>query len=82
MTRFIDVFNLGEERSTARDPDRGRHAPPEPGACIEVLEDAAKACPACRGSGAQPLSDNLNWLPCWSCGGTGRQRLPFQGGAL
>ena len=33
--------------------------------------DVSQKCPECRGHGADPLSDNLNWLPCRSCGGTG-----------
>lgn len=34
------------------------------------------SCPECRGHGADPLSDNVNWLPCRSCGGTGKIRVP------
>lgn len=29
-------------------------------------------CPTCGGHGADPLSDNLNWRPCYSCSGTGQ----------
>lgn len=32
------------------------------------------ACPTCHGTGADPMSDNLNWLPCWPCKGTGKRR--------
>lgn len=28
-------------------------------------------CRECGGHGADPLSDNVNWLPCKSCGGSG-----------
>lgn len=33
-------------------------------------------CKVCRGHGADPMSDNTNWLPCGSCGGTGKKRAP------
>lgn len=36
----------------------------------------AGVCPACRGHGADPLSDNVNWLPCNKCGGDGRFPKP------
>ena len=29
-------------------------------------------CPYCKGHGADPLSDNVNWLPCGECRGSGR----------
>ena len=29
-------------------------------------------CPHCKGHGADPLSDNVNWLPCQTCRGSGR----------
>ena len=29
-------------------------------------------CPYCKGHGADPLSDNVNWLPCSECHGSGR----------
>ena len=29
-------------------------------------------CKYCCGTGRNPLSDNLNWLPCSSCSGTGQ----------
>lgn len=28
-------------------------------------------CPTCRGTGANPMSDNTNWLPCYTCDGSG-----------
>ena len=28
-------------------------------------------CPTCAGTGANPLSDNTNWLPCQTCRGLG-----------
>lgn len=31
-------------------------------------------CRVCKGTGADPLSDNLNWLPCSHCGGSGQER--------
>lgn len=30
-------------------------------------------CRVCRGTGADPLSDNLNWLPCSHCKGSGQE---------
>ena len=32
-----------------------------------------RKCRACGGHGADPMSDNVNWLPCGQCGGTGRE---------
>jgi hypothetical protein len=32
-----------------------------------------RACTVCGGTGADPLSDNLNWLPCGHCRGTGNE---------
>jgi len=29
-------------------------------------------CRICKGSGADPMSDNVNWLPCGVCRGTGK----------
>ncbi len=34
--------------------------------------DTTDPCPYCKGHGADPLSDNVNWLPCGECHGTGR----------
>jgi len=34
--------------------------------------DTTDRCPECKGHGADPLSDNVNWLPCKTCGGDGR----------
>ena len=31
----------------------------------------SKPCPDCGGHGANRMSDNVNWLPCWRCGGKG-----------
>lgn len=33
-------------------------------------------CPACGGHGADPGSDNVNWLACSSCQGTGKMWKP------
>lgn len=30
-------------------------------------------CKVCNGTGANPLSDNANWLPCMECRGSGRK---------
>jgi hypothetical protein len=30
-------------------------------------------CPSCNGTGVDPLSDNVDWLPCSSCKGTGKK---------
>ena len=30
-------------------------------------------CPHCNGTGADPMSDNVDWLPCQSCSGTGKK---------
>jgi hypothetical protein len=32
---------------------------------------ATEKCPNCGGHGADPASDNVNWLPCKRCNGTG-----------
>jgi DnaJ-class molecular chaperone len=32
-------------------------------------------CPSCNGHGADPMSDNLNWLPCQRCHGKGTIQL-------
>lgn len=40
-------------------------------AAIARAEGRGEKCQACRGTGADPLSDNLNWLPCKACGGKG-----------
>lgn len=32
---------------------------------------STRDCLVCRGSGRDPMSDNVNWLPCSSCGGSG-----------
>jgi DnaJ-class molecular chaperone len=37
----------------------------------EQALDAETACRVCTGHGAAPGSDNVNWLPCTQCGGTG-----------
>lgn len=31
-------------------------------------------CLSCRATGRDPASDNLNWLPCVVCGGTGKAK--------
>ena len=37
---------------------------------VTILDDSG-VCPVCKGTGANPASDNLNWLPCGACDGTG-----------
>lgn len=39
-----------------------------------VNEEKGRTCPYCRGTGANPMSDNVNWLPCSSCSGTGKRK--------
>lgn len=34
----------------------------------------ADSCSVCNGTGANPLSDNRNWLPCTECNGSGLDR--------
>jgi hypothetical protein len=44
---------------------------------IQTEIDAALAndkCTICKGTGADPMSDNVNWLPCTQCSGNGRQK--------
>jgi DnaJ-class molecular chaperone len=36
--------------------------------------EADEPCPRCRGHGADPMSDNVNWLPCGQCEGSGKRR--------
>ena len=31
-----------------------------------------KLCLVCKGTGRNPMSDNVNWLPCSTCNGTGK----------
>ena len=33
-------------------------------------------CSACKGTGDDPLSDNMNWLTCQKCGGAGQVEIP------
>ena len=72
---------------TLLDPAEGKHTCTCKGFCrwghcrhtegLMALRNAGKldappvVCRVCRGSGADPLSDNLNCLPCSSCGGEG-----------
>lgn len=37
----------------------------------EKTSVARRFCRVCGGHGADPASDNTNWLPCGACGGTG-----------
>jgi hypothetical protein len=39
-------------------------------------EPAKVTCPTCKGTGADPMSDNVNWLPCGTC--HGERRVPFR----
>ena len=39
-----------------------------------AIEAKPDCCPVCHGTGADPMSDTLNSLPCWTCGGTGKAR--------
>ena len=32
---------------------------------------ADRICQSCRGTGRNPMSDTVNWLPCAACGGRG-----------
>lgn len=41
---------------------------------LRALDEPDDRCQVCRGSGAEPLSDNVNWLPCSACRGTGKRR--------
>lgn len=43
----------------------------EPLTCPTVV-----TCPTCGGHGADPLSDNVNWRPCNTCGGSGLIKAP------
>jgi len=50
-----------------------------PGGCgMSTIEQAIAAkpdcCQACHGTGADPISDIVNSLPCGMCGGTGKVR--------
>jgi len=38
------------------------------------IEAKPDCCPVCHGTGADPMSDTLNSLPCGMCGGTGNTR--------
>lgn len=37
-----------------------------------AIQKTTEPCPYCKGHGADPLSDNVNWLPCGECHGSGR----------
>jgi hypothetical protein len=41
----------------------------------------AAKCPTCGGHGADPMSDNTNWLPCSTCNGTGAALLSSSDGS-
>lgn len=38
---------------------------------LDTRDEHQTPCTVCRGSGRDPLSDNVNWLPCLTCGGAG-----------
>lgn len=38
--------------------------------------DEPELCATCHGTGADPLSDNVNWLPCSTCHGSGQVPSP------
>jgi len=38
------------------------------------IEAKPDCCQACHGTGADPMSDTVNSLPCGMCGGTGKAR--------
>lgn len=48
------------------------YVPSQPDGEPEPCPSCAKApCATCGGHGADPMSDNVNWLPCATCGGSG-----------
>jgi hypothetical protein len=59
--------------------DHAGHCPPEqspPDTVVETLHIAQQAntaiCPCCTGDGIG--ADESGWVPCRSCGGTGKQQ--------
>jgi DnaJ-class molecular chaperone len=38
-----------------------------------------RKCPHCNGHGADPMSDNVNWLSCPTCQGKGELPLHVEG---
>ena len=71
--RYIPVVT-DDERQEVLDRDQ------EEADIIEAYDHQAKMalpdpddfCPYCCGHGADPLSDNVNWLTCPKCGGSGK----------
>lgn len=55
------------------DPERTYEVDPEWQTVMEAVVKADK-CSDCGGHGADPMSDNVNWLPCRKCQGTGKAR--------
>lgn len=39
-----------------------------------LARTGGEVCHVCKGTGRDPMSDNVNWLPCNSCNGTGKQK--------
>jgi hypothetical protein len=57
-------------------PDRcevcGRAGPHAEGCPYDpTWQPEAAKCPTCGGHGADPMSDNTDWLPCQTCHGKG-----------
>jgi hypothetical protein len=43
------------------------------GAVRDGNHPTPEVCSSCRGTGRDPMSDITNWLPCWTCHGTGKR---------
>ena len=71
MTDIRDATPIGEPRD-----DSGGFCCVSAGMHMGHDEDCPATCPNCGGHGADPMSDNVNWLPCKRCNGTGRVPVP------
>jgi hypothetical protein len=48
------------------------------GETVRERESELVTCASCRGTGRNPLSDTVNWLPCDTCAGAGVRPRPLR----
>lgn len=46
---------------------------------VGIAKNVNETCRVCQGTGANPLSDNMNFLPCAECRGTGTTPVRING---
>ena len=80
VERLLAVANALGEEDTGEDADASAYADNAAHALCEFARALAAEgkgahpsakCGGCNGTGADPMSDNVNWLPCKGCGGKG-----------